>query len=186
MMRDVLAFLRAIWRDWVARMSGVASVILGVLSATLKEVPTWSFWLAAAICLLIASFRVWRTEHRKVFDQEKCKMAKSTVDSWIKSGLALRERIIVSPGSQSPMESPPTPELEAELGDWIQSINSKIDQEFPWFGGQFMNDAGLTFDSPKSIKGKHQGFSDLLRSVEYRLSRLGELLKEQRISVIQS
>jgi hypothetical protein len=57
-------FLSAFVRDWVALMSGIAAVLLGIVGAS-SDQPLerrW-FWIAAVICYLVASFRVWRAEH---------------------------------------------------------------------------------------------------------------------------
>ena len=63
----LLNYLIAFERDWVALMSGIASVILAIIGAALeKTIPPWTFWLASASCLVWASYRVWLREHNKV------------------------------------------------------------------------------------------------------------------------
>lgn len=63
---DVGSFLVALLTDWVALLSGSASVILSILGVIRKkELPRWVWWTAAIICLLLASARVWTTEHRR-------------------------------------------------------------------------------------------------------------------------
>ena len=58
-------FLRLLWRDMVALMSGLASVILAVLGAIVQgTLPAWTFWAASAICLIFACYRVWLREHK--------------------------------------------------------------------------------------------------------------------------
>jgi hypothetical protein len=69
MLLDIALFLRAIWKNWMSLTSGVASVILAALGAVGRwAIPAWAFWVAASMCLLIASFHVWRAEHRIVTD----------------------------------------------------------------------------------------------------------------------
>jgi hypothetical protein len=63
-------FLIALMGDWVALMSGIASVVLTLVGIAKKweQVPRWAFWGAAIVCVLLASARVWSTEHRKVLE----------------------------------------------------------------------------------------------------------------------
>jgi hypothetical protein len=59
-------FLIALTTDWVALMSGIASVILAIIGVAKKweRVPPWVFWWTAIICFFVSSIRVWTTEHR--------------------------------------------------------------------------------------------------------------------------
>src|SRR6266852_6758605 len=59
-------FLIALTTDWVALMSGIASVILAIIGVAKKweRVPPWVFWWTAIICFFFSSIRVWTTEHR--------------------------------------------------------------------------------------------------------------------------
>jgi hypothetical protein len=66
-MHDLRAFMKVIWGDWVALMSGIGSVLLSILGAIWvgpNGLPSWTFWVAAVICFLICSFRVWQNERR--------------------------------------------------------------------------------------------------------------------------
>ena len=85
-MRDVAAFVRAVWHDWVARMSGIASIILAALPSFI-DLPGWAVWLAAAACLLVAAFRVWRNE--RVSNRK----ALHVVNGWIEGGNELVRKI---------------------------------------------------------------------------------------------
>ena len=69
---DIWEFILALVTDWVALMSGIASVILSILGLTRKwqQVPNWVWWSAAAICFLFANARIWTTEHRARIDAE--------------------------------------------------------------------------------------------------------------------
>ncbi len=54
--------------DWVALVSGIASVTLLVLGISFKRpnlVSEW-FWIAAAVCFAFASYRVWLKEHKRL------------------------------------------------------------------------------------------------------------------------
>jgi hypothetical protein len=67
-------FLRAFAGDWIALVSGVASVVLSILAASsTTNLPNWTFWVAAATSFLVASFRVWTKENRALntFLQER-------------------------------------------------------------------------------------------------------------------
>ena len=66
-MRPLWEYLRALWSDLVARLSGIASVILTAIGATRKAgLPSWTFWVAAAVCFIFASFRVWLKQYQAV------------------------------------------------------------------------------------------------------------------------
>jgi hypothetical protein len=57
-------FLRQVRDDWVALLSGIASVILAFVGAVLPTpVPAWAVWPVAYACLLVAAYRVWRAQH---------------------------------------------------------------------------------------------------------------------------
>ncbi len=45
-------------------MTGVASLIFLVIGLWWQPIPRWAVFLAAAICYVIASFRVWQREHK--------------------------------------------------------------------------------------------------------------------------
>ena len=62
-------YFAALWADWVARMSGIASVILAFLAAYLEFIVKHGkavLWVTAALCLIIASYRIWAKEHKAV------------------------------------------------------------------------------------------------------------------------
>ncbi len=73
MLADLGQFLRALARDSIALLSGIASVILSAISATgvLAVIPNWFFWMAAGTCVLFAAFRVWQKEHHTVVDLQE-------------------------------------------------------------------------------------------------------------------
>lgn len=59
-----LLFIREVWRDGVARTSGIGSVVFGLVGASLsKPLPTRSFWTVAFVCFAYACFRVWKNKH---------------------------------------------------------------------------------------------------------------------------
>jgi len=67
-------YLAALWADWVARMSGIASIILAFLAAYLEFIVKHgkaSLWVTAAICFCVASYRIWASEREKVLNQQK-------------------------------------------------------------------------------------------------------------------
>ncbi len=64
-MQRIREYLWAFGADWVALMSGIASVTLGIGSA-LSSLPPWTFWVASALCFIGASFRIWLNERKKV------------------------------------------------------------------------------------------------------------------------
>lgn len=58
-LRNVKEYLSAIGSGWVGLMSGIASLVLFVLGVTLSE----AFLIAAFVCLLVASFTAWYSNH---------------------------------------------------------------------------------------------------------------------------
>lgn len=70
---DLKDFINALVGDWVALMSGIASVVLTIvgIAKKWKQVPRWTFWAAAVVCFFFASARVWTTEHRARLQAEK-------------------------------------------------------------------------------------------------------------------
>jgi hypothetical protein len=69
-----LLYLAALWNDVVARMCGFMSLaftVLGVYSTWLTgtigvEHGKAYFWIGAAICFMLANFKIWASEHAKV------------------------------------------------------------------------------------------------------------------------
>ena len=60
-------FLKAFADDWIALVSGVASMVLSIFAASSRtDLPSWTFWVGAGISLVIASFRVWAKENREL------------------------------------------------------------------------------------------------------------------------
>ncbi len=61
-------YFRAILKDWVARMSGPASVGLAFSAAYFDYIVKHGravLWIAAGLCFVITSYRVWAQEHSK-------------------------------------------------------------------------------------------------------------------------
>jgi hypothetical protein len=64
MWSDLRVFIRSFWPDWMARMSGVASVVLTFWGIVFNHpIMRWHVFLAAFVCYFIASFRVWQKEY---------------------------------------------------------------------------------------------------------------------------
>lgn len=62
-------YFAALWADWVARMSGAASIILAFLAAYFEFIVQHgkaALWVTAAICFIIASYRIWVKKHAAV------------------------------------------------------------------------------------------------------------------------
>jgi len=61
-------FFAALYRDWLALVSGIASVILAVwvaVFAPTNDAARKVLWLSFAICLFIAAYRIWAAERRR-------------------------------------------------------------------------------------------------------------------------
>jgi hypothetical protein len=65
-MREILTYCRNFLSDWVALMSGIASVILVFVGIFHGPVPNSYIWIAAGLYFLLASYRVWLQEHHLV------------------------------------------------------------------------------------------------------------------------
>jgi len=64
-MQMLRLFLRDFWSDVIARLSGIASVVLALIAASRRNpLPNWAFWIAAAICFIMAAFRTWRIQYQ--------------------------------------------------------------------------------------------------------------------------
>jgi len=67
------SFLRAFFYDFKNRMSGGASLLFWFLGAVLPNrwlerigLAKWYFWIAAAVCLVLAAFRVWNSQDENI------------------------------------------------------------------------------------------------------------------------
>jgi hypothetical protein len=116
-------------------------------------------------------------EIEQIEPQQGQKMQKSQklVNSRIVSGNDLIKKIASDSGI--PGSLAPSPEIKTNVAEWIQSTKSNVGHYFPEFIGQFMNDAGLVSDSPAIAFNKSSAHHELIRDVQNRLSRLGELLE---------
>lgn len=62
---DIVGFAYALWADWVGLMSGIASLVTttaGFFQSDKRR--KWFFYVVAALCFVLASVRIWTTEHR--------------------------------------------------------------------------------------------------------------------------
>lgn len=65
---DFAGYFAALQSDWVGLMSGVGSIVLTLLGFRWKDHVRRTFWICGLVCFVLASIRVWTTEHRKVSD----------------------------------------------------------------------------------------------------------------------
>src|SRR5262249_50493646 len=66
-------YLRELGSNWVALVSGIASVLLATVQAIFSQsLPFWVFWPVAYLCLIYAGYRLWAKErHARVSVEEK-------------------------------------------------------------------------------------------------------------------
>lgn len=69
-------FLAAICKDWITKMSGIASVLLWAASAALAgaavSIPLqWAFWFAGSLCLVFTAFKVWQAKQAELIALQK-------------------------------------------------------------------------------------------------------------------
>jgi hypothetical protein len=66
----ILEFIKTLWRDWPARMTGPLSLILLFIPIIAPQVTakylggTTLVWLVCFLCLMVAAYRAWLLEHR--------------------------------------------------------------------------------------------------------------------------
>jgi hypothetical protein len=67
-MRNVWAFIAAVFGFWVALMSGIASLAFAIwLDRTgWTSIPSKAFWAIGIALIFVAFYRAWRNEHSKV------------------------------------------------------------------------------------------------------------------------
>jgi hypothetical protein len=67
-MREVWAFLKALFRHWWAMMSCALFTLLGIYATATNRNNSWVFWASvflAIACVLLAAFLAWREEYVK-------------------------------------------------------------------------------------------------------------------------
>ena len=81
---DFKGFFSVLIFDWIALMSGIASVALVIVGFAKKwqSVPQWAILIAAAVCFFCASVRVWTSQH------EALKVAQDKLESLTKPDLS--------------------------------------------------------------------------------------------------
>ncbi|HLK64627.1 MAG TPA: hypothetical protein VKU19_14380 [Bryobacteraceae bacterium] len=63
-------FLKTVWRDWPARMTGPLSLVLLLTPIIAPQFTAQHLggnvlvWVLAFICLVVAAYRAWLLEHR--------------------------------------------------------------------------------------------------------------------------
>jgi hypothetical protein len=74
-------YFKALIHDWIAIMSGIASIILAFWVAyfppTTAAAGRTLLWLTAVICFVLSSYRIWLKEHKEVLAQAAELQAKS-------------------------------------------------------------------------------------------------------------
>lgn len=84
LLNDLLHYLKAFTNGWFQRITGPVMTVIFLVAGTFLSGRTRElFFLAAAICLFSASFKVWRDQEKKIrslltrpYDQEKQKLAR--------------------------------------------------------------------------------------------------------------
>jgi hypothetical protein len=67
MLEDLRDFFRAMWGDWLARMSGPFSVPAAALALWLSnDAAKIAFALTAFVCVWVTAYRVWKPERQQV------------------------------------------------------------------------------------------------------------------------
>jgi|SRR5579863_2445466 len=114
MVKTIREFLLAVYSDWIARMSGIASLSIALLISWLSPAYVGLWWFAAYLCLLVAAFRVWRTGWQEA-GPEVIAVYENTTET---------ERDLFSPTPKSPKNGPAGVVLQ-NLSD-IPALNAQI------------------------------------------------------------
>lgn len=172
MRRALRQFLVAVWKDWIALMSGLASVLLGVLAATRDStLPPWTFWLTAVLCLLLCVFRVWWNEFdarekteaklKELLESPNRKLARRHVRGLITELQAIADRIVRHDVS-----------VENALVCLEGEIGSYVDQHYPEYSYDLRSDRDVPYKMADGLTDNERG---LYRRVHILLTRLGEI-----------
>jgi len=89
MLAEIREFLADIWSEWVTLMTGIASLILALIPAIFPIPNEWAsrgIWIAAVVCFLICSFRVWRKSYRAKQDILKTLETKLRIEGVERAG----------------------------------------------------------------------------------------------------
>jgi hypothetical protein len=179
-MHNFRQFFWAIWEDWVARMSGPASVILtfaAVIFGWDSAASAWWLWAAALVCLAFTFYRVWQKEYyerarlqAQMDDRTRHQANLEHLNSLITEGNGVRGRILATDDVATIQAG------EQEVREWEARTVTFIGRAIPSFQGQFFNESILL----DSYSGSEQRVN-LLQRIDRRLYRLGEL--GQRLEV---
>lgn len=71
----IRGFFKVLWDDWVALMSGIASIALAFWAAYYPpaDVATGKalLWITAVLCFILAAYRIWSKEHAARLEAER-------------------------------------------------------------------------------------------------------------------
>ena len=81
-------YAASLWADWVALMSGLASVALAFWAAYLPPANVQAgrtlLWITAVLCFVVASYRIWAREHKaSLTKQSELERIIAEKDSWL-------------------------------------------------------------------------------------------------------
>jgi hypothetical protein len=68
---DIREFLRIIWADWGARMTGILLLPLTIAALFLRSIYARGFGAMAILALLFTAYRVWADERRHRYKLER-------------------------------------------------------------------------------------------------------------------
>jgi hypothetical protein len=70
-MRHLSDFIIGLYSDWASLLSGIASIVLTFLGVFRNaNLPPSAYFIAAAVCFVIACYRVWLKEHLRAIKAE--------------------------------------------------------------------------------------------------------------------
>jgi hypothetical protein len=128
------AYFAALAHDWLALMSGIASVIVAFFSAYFPPVNVaagrTTLWITAVVCFVCSSYRVWVKEHKKAknvlegrskpIDKEVLKK----LTGFIASGHEIMQAAVNSLATSPHLEE--SESWSQEVTDYLESQGLKI------------------------------------------------------------
>ena len=67
LLKDIRAYIGAIYHNWLALMAGILAIAVWVVGAVIEPMPVslrWSLLICGVVALVVAGFLAWREERR--------------------------------------------------------------------------------------------------------------------------
>jgi hypothetical protein len=168
-------FLGAVFDDTVVLLSGTSSVILLAITALIPslEIPArWIVWTAGSVCLLVASFRMWRnkeneldiknreiTELKDMLSNPNRQKRIHALEDHLTSGKA-RADIITNPYT----ENAPQSKAFMDCLAWCNAVGGFLNAELPQYWKRFRDCSVKT--NIENVDGARSLYTVKIRELE--------------------